>query len=727
MATLEELQDQLAALKERYSEVIEGSYSYEESIATIAVNMQAQLEDAQAAATSAGVYAAAAESAADEAADAGATAGTAAGAEAGATAGTAAAQAVYDTVFTQEHTYTDTQNFSDITIQGAGPIVKEQAAWLMQNAVSAYKADSYFTNLWASKQTDDIYVRRINKFDYNPAPAMAEAWDSVPRTVNLALKDGGTRNYENALYTLFVTADKDAKPYCTPATDVTLGYDPVKDVLVGFWDRCNYYKDSNGDVRITAVRGDDDFDKRKADVGTFGPTLWFDIRDSLEKDSDGNVMYTDIIVSTAPHPELGLHPHPLALRSDGTVAPYWCCSAYPAGTKNYQLVSAYGSNILLKKKNLDASYTGSYSEYLTASEAAEYCRNRGKGYGGGVYINFLVQLMFLLKYGTKDSQSVFAGVTQDNVSRASMIFNVNNNITKADISYDLARGAHWIPIVDNAQLYSVFFGGHAINIGITGENADNRGLPDNDTPLPVLNIEPAEAAGTRYYKIFLETEYSIRLQPTDTVSIHSSLAPAGITDRVLMNYDGVSGYSAWAALKEGFESSSYTSATSITFANTIFQEPTYPFRIHGIEYGMHGELFMDKIWQTPTGVVLEGSVTTGYYRLPWEEKNLDINTTHTTSETYSAEAYGADYSTLIVKTADDPVNEYDVVIGVPVPNLTGKGSTLLGLCDVYEAPNSGGGAYGAISWGYSGDATGGLFCAECFSMSYSTETVGIRL
>lgn len=107
MATLEELQDQLAALKERYSEVIEGSYSAEESIATIAVNMQAQLDDAQAAASSAGVYAAAAESAADEAADAGAEAGTAAGAE----AGTTAAQDKYDAIFTQENTWSKTQTF----------------------------------------------------------------------------------------------------------------------------------------------------------------------------------------------------------------------------------------------------------------------------------------------------------------------------------------------------------------------------------------------------------------------------------------------------------------------------------------------------------------------------------------------------------------------------------------------------------------------------------------
>lgn len=108
MATLGELQAQLAALKERYSAVIEGSYSAEESIATIAVNMQEQLDDAQAAATSAGTYAAIAENAADEAAIA--------GAQAGAEAGASEAQTKYDAIFTEEHSWDKTQTFYSLNV-----------------------------------------------------------------------------------------------------------------------------------------------------------------------------------------------------------------------------------------------------------------------------------------------------------------------------------------------------------------------------------------------------------------------------------------------------------------------------------------------------------------------------------------------------------------------------------------------------------------------------------
>jgi hypothetical protein len=108
MATLEELQEQLAALKERYSAVIEGSYSAEESIATIAVNMQAQLDDAQEAASSAGIYASAAETSAAVAA--------AAGAAAGAEAGASEAQTKYDAIFTEEHTWGETQTFYSLNV-----------------------------------------------------------------------------------------------------------------------------------------------------------------------------------------------------------------------------------------------------------------------------------------------------------------------------------------------------------------------------------------------------------------------------------------------------------------------------------------------------------------------------------------------------------------------------------------------------------------------------------
>lgn len=907
MATLEELQQQLAALKERYSAVVEGSYSYEADIATIAVNMQAQLDDAQAAASSAGTYAAIAENAADEASVAGAEAGAAAGA----TAGSSAAQTKYDTIFTQEHTWYATQTFSayveaqdisanaisatfidvysqvrtrGLTLQysyasslksivfvpsqpsdeyvqasivsgdnkplwldfysaecahlaayesitspsvdtydlhildtqsgdksvqlkadtsstvndidfvlratsagenkhvllsaysasfeylntnnatsaydvlaknsfilgshlangtDSGPKYDDRGVVMQQiynpssdlavmtlqgkdfsdgsiydvylNAYSAdfkylaaenaisidgvsinsaelqqlkdlaetsaptdYYEDSYFENLWAAKRTDDIYVRRINKFAYDQAPVTQHTVESCPPTVTLALKDKRVRTYTNALYNAFNDGSETPTLHCTPATDSTPGYDPIKDLLVGFWERCNYYKDSNGDVRITAVNGDGAFDKRKADVGTFGPTLWFDIRDSLDMDSTNTTAkYTDIIVSTAPHPELGLHPHPLAMRSDGTVAPYWCCSAYPAGAKDYELVSAYGSNPILNKKTLVESYTGNYSDgILSPADLITYCQNKGQGYGGGVYINFLVQLMFLIKYGTKDSQSVFKGICgfQPDAKYSMM---VTNAITKAPLSYNMERGAMWLPLEGAANLYSFLANTRAVTVSITVEVAGDRSFPDSDTPLTILDIEPADVNGTPYYKVFLETDYSIILNARDTITLQGQIPPAGTTDRVLSKYDGVSGYSAWKTLK----AESVAAGAAAEFADTIFGEPTYPFRIHGIEYGVHGEIFMDKVYESHS--TDDPGTIGGYYRLPWETKVAEAVNNYSIKEHKTPQgAYGADYIAACIATTGKTGYDYSIVVGLPIVTPGGaSASSTTGLCD----------------------------------------------
>ncbi|MBQ8196190.1 MAG: hypothetical protein IJZ47_12610, partial [Oscillospiraceae bacterium] len=281
--TLQELQAEQATIDASYSAAAEkwanGEFDPTDVVTLLERAEQAE-SNAENSANVASTAAIRAENSADTAATAGAEAGTTAGTAAGTTAGTAAAQSVYDTVFTQEHTYTDTQNFSDITIDGEGPIAKEQAAWLMQNANTAYKADSYFTNLWADKQTDDIYIRRLYKYDYNAAPAISPLSDSLPDKVVLTLKNGNKRVYDNALATLFKSYGGDIASSSIVASTADACFDPVlEQTLIGFWERCNYYKDENGDTRIVAVRGEEGFDKRKPDVGTFGPAIWFDVRD----------------------------------------------------------------------------------------------------------------------------------------------------------------------------------------------------------------------------------------------------------------------------------------------------------------------------------------------------------------------------------------------------------------------------------------------------------------
>lgn len=706
MATLGELQEQLAALKERYSAVVEGSYSYEADIATIAVNMQAQLDDAQAAASSAGTYAAIAENAADEAAVAGAAAGATAGTEAGTSAGTAAAQAVYDNVFTQEHTYTDTQNFSDITIQGEGPITAEQAAWLMKNAPAGdYKADSYFTNLWADKRTDDIYVRRIYKFAYNTAPEITPLSDSLPEKVTLTLKTGAIRVYDNALAALFATTSGSTPQYRSKIAVQTIDacYDPVLEhTLLGFWDRCNYYKDENGDTRIVAVRGEEGFDKRKPDVGTFGPAIWFDVRDSLDVDTNGNPKYTEVIVSTAPHPELGLHPHPLAMRHDGTVAPYWCCSAYPASLSSTgELVSVYNGYP-------DLSIHGGYGqETLAVQYMFDKCREKsGKGYGDGSYIVSLLQLIHIIKYGTKNSQAILPGA-YNNIYSHSIPTMATDSVGAQALGYNAAVGAHWVPVEDTESNRYLLTKCNTVWVDGTGTGIYTAPTSDETKPYMITHIDTADSG----LRVWLETDYSIIL--TSAAPLYIAKSMAGCTDNVYSKYDGVAMYSACTALLPSVADKSYS-----------YQ----PFRLHGIEYGLQGEVYMDKVWMTDIGTTnMRENGTQGYYRLPWENKYADTTTApvHTQTEKYvSYYYYGTDYTTRVI-AENYAESGYDVVISVP--ECTAKtGTDNTGLCDMYATADAGSNLYATNGWGGS-NLVAGLFFYNATNLTYSWWSLGARL
>lgn len=708
--TLQELQAEQATIDASYSAAAE-KWANGEFDPTDVVTLLERAETAESNAENSANVASTAAIRAENSADTAATAGAEAGTTAGTAAGTAAAQDVYDTVFTQEHTYTDTQNFSDITIQGEGPIAKEQAAWLMQNANTAYKADSYFTNLWADKQTDDIYIRRLYKYDYNTAPAISPLSDSLPDKVVLTLKNGNKRVYDNALATLFKSHGGDIASSSIVASTADACFDPVlEQTLIGFWERCNYYKDENGDTRIVAVRGEEGFDKRKPDVGTFGPAIWFDVRDSLDVDTSGNTRYTEVIVSTSPHPELGLHPHPLAMRHDGTVAPYWCCSAYPASRG----LEYYSQPISVYNGYTELSASGAYNATnLTAEEIVSGCRARGKGYGDGSYIASLLQLMHIIKYGTKDSQSIMRGVCNNSYGN-----NINvptaSSITEVYSEFDVTKGHYWIPLELNTDNKNFLSRCNAVWIdGLIKIQGSNTGISKNSRPYMIISVDEYNGI----LRVWLETDYSIKYSfNTDNnltqYKITAAKAVAGCTDNVYSKYDGPAMYSACLIADSNAATNGYQ-----------------PFRLHGIEYGMQWETFMDKVWETPSGTTaMTEDGTQCYYRLPWENKYADTTSSpvHATTERYVSYGYGTDYSTKVIASnyAD---SGYDVVISAPVCVST-AGSSSTGLCDYYATPYAGDGLRAASGWGgpYVG-SDAGLFACNCYSLDYGGWYSGARL
>lgn len=516
---------------------------------------------------------------------------------------------------------------------------------------SPYYNDSYFVNMWAPMRNDDIYIRRIYKFAYNTAPEVSgEGETSLPRYVELALATtGGTRVYKNKLWELFDTYVPDSI-VCAPATDATPGVDPIIDhTLLGFWDRCNLIHDENGDLRITAVRGDSAFRTEGAvDVATYGPTIYFDVRDSLEVDSSGTPKYTEIIMSTAPHPELGLYVHPLCMRSDGTVAPYWAaCTYHSVMADDNQLRSLPD-----KDRRHGLSYTAQMRDYYIP---------KGKGWGGSAHVDSLLQLFHLLKYGTKNSQAICAGVSKFSAT-ASV-----KTVSTAD--YDTTNGETWVPAPTSWANYPY------VDLG-SGSEVGSAAAKDIAAAVGVLKTE----VKTDYTKVWLDIDEPVKVTP-GTTYIVNALPPTGVTDKVVGKYDGNPGENIYVASE----------------ASAVFSCGKHPYRIQGVETAVGWTQTLDALC-----VPIADDATRFVYAIamPWQQRTATGNDTTDYGIQVIRDVgsgYGADFELLgHTEGTDGPLAAF------PGPVRPGEGepssSTELGMCDTLSLGATSV-TYLSIGWG----------------------------
>lgn len=348
--------------------------------------------------------------------------------------------------------------------------------------------EKYIENYYALRRTGKVYQTKLWKFATNPSPSGEKLLDNAGLVFE-------------------------------PSTDTVEGQD---DYLNGQnplfeWVHCNYTRDADGTARPTAIEGMSNYATTGAvDVGAMQMSFWV-------KWDWVNADYDLITISDTPHPELGLVPWSECKKADDTTVPWCIGSAYVSGKAS--------DGKLRSQPGLPPERNQSHNNMITNYS------EKGEGYkGAGAERNTFQFIFNAIKGATKNSQSLFAGVTNWNVQYEASIQSADNHT--------------YFPVT-NAQAANIPLG-TCVSVGYGGNNSgtanNDRGqatiheyaddvkvlrkeaLPDGENTAIYLDI-PDDAAFNTMPHVYDDTFSA----PIILSSMH---AVAGLTDSVLGHHDG---------------------------------------------------------------------------------------------------------------------------------------------------------------------------------------------
>lgn len=178
---------------------------------------------------------------------------------------------------------------------------------------------------------------------------------------------------------------------CEPSTPLYAGQNDYDDIPIFKTFDVNAYVDNDGEVHLTAFKGDENFqDTGKVDV--FVLTMSYYEKTWTE---DGYWYYS---ISDSPKPGYAIAKE--CLKKDGSIRPYALYAKYVAGAIDGQPYSS---------KGLIPCYYP--YETISAYHLVSYCKQRGKYYTGGLMWDYkYIWTRFMLKFANTNSQAVLGGV-----------------------------------------------------------------------------------------------------------------------------------------------------------------------------------------------------------------------------------------------------------------------------------------------------------------------------
>ena len=348
--------------------------------------------------------------------------------------------------------------------------------------------EKYIENYYALRRTGKIYQTKLWKFASNPSSSGGKMLDNAGLVFE-------------------------------PSTDTAEGQD---DYLNGQnplfeWVHCNYIRDADGTARPTAIEGMSNYTTTGAvDVGAMQMSFWI-------KWDWVNADYDLITISDTPHPELGLVPWTECKKADDTVVPWCIGSAYVSG------IASDGK--LRSQPGLKPERNQSHNSMIT-----DY-QEKGEGYWGAGACRNVFQIIFnAIKGNTKNSQNLYAGVTNWNIQYEASIQSADNH-TYFPVTNSQAEN---IPV---GCYVSVGYGGN--NSGVANNDRGQATIHAYADDVKVINkVALDDGANTAIY-LDIPEESAFNTQPhvyTDSFSapimLSSMHAWSGTTDTVLGHHDG---------------------------------------------------------------------------------------------------------------------------------------------------------------------------------------------
>lgn len=204
--------------------------------------------------------------------------------------------------------------------------------------------------------------------------------------------DGGTscvKTYDNA-----------GIPNPVPSTLAEPGSDPYKNIPAFYHEDVCGYPDSNNYPHVTSINKDVMYtnDGSAGVVCSMAPTLWWNF--NLVKNTENKPAKASLVFSNTPFKGLELQPD--GNLPDGTTRPFMLYPKYALAMLDGYATSASGLQPLTR--------TVSHNTLITICNELNELKNTSWS-GRSVGLDWYIKVMFLVKYATRNSQSVFSGCT----------------------------------------------------------------------------------------------------------------------------------------------------------------------------------------------------------------------------------------------------------------------------------------------------------------------------